>query len=795
MRDPDLVYRAERAAIALERAWSDWRVMHGAGTGPLPQITSYVGYSLTEPWGEPRVVLGVPADEAERLQRYFRREGREPTDVELAGLAQSWSEHCSYKSSRPFLRKAFSTLRPRARVLGTGDAGVMRFEDGYAYALRIESHNHPSAVEPYGGAATGIGGILRDVLAVGAKPIALSDPLFFGPLDLPTDQLPRGVKSPRYLATGVIAGIRDYGNRVGVPTVSGGIYFDPSYVVNPLVNVGCVGFLPRARLRPNRARAVGDRLVLVGGLTGRDGIGGVAFASQELTERSESASRGAVQLGNPIMKEPLIHACLEAFVRGLVQGLKDLVGGGIATASGELVHAGGCGARIDLATVPLREEGLRPWEVWVSESQERMILDVRPRDLPAVTEVFRRFDVPVTDLGEVTAPPFESIYWNGVRAAHLRVGFRVAPAPLQRAVRPRVRHRHPLPTVPSADLAELLLSLVLAPDSVSREGVIRVYDHEVQGRTVVKPLHGRVTSPSHGDAAVIQPRPESRRALAIATAAQPWACREDPRVGATSVVEEAARNLYAVGARPDAFTNCLNFGNPEDPGVLADFAAVTQGLAAGARALGFAVPSGNVSFYNVGLGAAIPPTPVLMATGIVDDVDHATTADFKAPGDAVYLLGPSLPELGGSLWARLHGRTGIAVPPNHPAQLRRLGDRLLEAMRRNAVAAAHDISDGGLAVTLAEMAFGGGCGFTVDLEQVGLDSPGPALTVEGGSRFVVEVPRTKEEVFRRTLAPNPAVRLGTVTEEYGTLCWGPRTLSEVALGPLYERWHSGLGLP
>jgi phosphoribosylformylglycinamidine synthase subunit PurL len=739
--------------------------------------------------------LGFDAAELGRIRTYFRRERRDPTDVELAGLAQSWSEHCSYKSSRTFLRAAFSSLRPRARVLGTGDAGVMRFEDGYAYALRIESHNHPSAVEPYGGAATGIGGILRDVLAVGARPIALCDPLFFGPLDLARDRLPKGVKSPRYLATGVIAGIRDYGNRVGVPTVSGGVYFDPAFVVNPLVNVGCVGFLPRSRLRPNRAHAIGDRLVLVGGLTGRDGIGGVAFASKELTDRSESESRGAVQLGNPIMKEPLIHACLEAFDRGLVQGLKDLGGGGIASASGELVHAGGFGSRIDLAAIPLREEGLRPWEVWVSESQERMLLDVRSRDLSALTEIFRRFDVPVTDIGQVTAPPFESIEWNGESVAHLRVGFRVAPMPLHRPVRPRRRRAHPAPPVPAEDPAGLVVSLVLAPDSTSREGVIRVYDHETQGRTVVKPLHGRILSPSHGDAAIVQPRPESRRALAIATATHPWACREDPRAGATAVVEEAARNLYAVGARPDAFTNCLNFGNPEDPGVLADFRAVTQGLAAGARALGFAVPSGNVSFYNGGLGAEIPPTPVLMATGIVPDVRHATTSDLKAAGNPLYLLGTSLPELGGSLWARLHDRTGIAVPSSDPARLRQIGERLLAAMRRGAVSAAHDISDGGIAVTLAEMAFGGGLGFTVDLAPLHLASPALSLIVEGGSRFVVEVPAAKETAFRRTLARQPCVRIGTVTDGPGSFRWGSDRVADIDLTALYDRWRGGLGLP
>ena len=739
--------------------------------------------------------LGFDPTELRRLQAYFRAEGRDATDVELAGLAQSWSEHCSYKSSRPFLKRAFSRLRPAARVLGTGDAGVMHFEDGFAYALRIESHNHPSAVEPYGGAATGIGGILRDVLAVGAKPIALSDPLFFGPLDLPVDRLPPGVKSPRYIAEGVIAGIRDYGNRVGVPTVSGGVYFDPSYTVNPLVNVGCVGFLPRTRLRPNRARAAGDRLILVGGPTGRDGIGGVAFASRELTERSESESRGAVQLGNPIMKEPLIHACVEAFDRGLVQGLKDLGGGGIASATGELVHAGGFGMQIDLARVPLREEGLAPWEVWVSESQERMILDVRPKDVRSLTEIFQRFDVPATDLGVVTAPPFESVDWHGEPAAHLRVGFRVAPPPIRRPTRSRRRVTRPTPSVPDADLAGLFRALVLAPDSASREPIIRVYDHAVQGRTVVPPLQGTVTSPSHGDAAVVQPRPESSQGLAIATAAQPWACREDPRRGAVLVVEEGARNLYAVGATPDAFTNCLNFGNPEDPEVMADFAAVTEGLAAGARALGFAVPSGNVSFYNGGLDAEIPPTPVLMCTGIVPDLARVATSDLKRAGDLLFLIGTSRPELGGSLFARRRSFSNIPIPPADPSGLRRTGERLLVAIRAGLVAAVHDVSDGGLAVALAEMAFGGGLGFDVDLAKAGLSSPGLALAAEGASRFVVEVPPDQERRFVRTMGHAPLARLGHVTDGGGALRWDRTDLASVDLAALYSAWRTGLGLP
>ena len=740
-----------------------------------------------------RLNLGFDRLELTRIQRYFRKAGREPTDLELAGLAQSWSEHCSYKSSRIFLRAAFGKLQSAHRVLGTGDAGVMAFEDGFAYALRIESHNHPSAVEPYGGAATGIGGILRDVLAVGGKPIALADPLFFGPLDLAREKLPVGVKSPRYLFDGVVAGIRDYGNRVGVPTVTGGIYFDAHYVVNPLVNVACVGFLPKARLLPNRARAVGDRLVLVGGLTGRDGIGGVSFASRELTERSETESRGAVQLGNPIMKEPLIHACLEAFDRKLVRGLKDLGGGGLASASGELVHAGGFGSEIHLDRVPLREPGLLPWEIWVSESQERMLLDVRPNDLPAVLRIFRQWDVPASDVGRVTRGPTEQIHFGEAAAGELDVGFRVAPPPRRRPTRaPRPGNRTPTARVPDDHLAELIRDQTLAPDSVSREPVIRVYDHEVFGHTIVKPLQGQVTSPSHGDAAVLQPRPESWKGLALTVAAQPWACQEDPRGGGRWVVEEAARNLYAVGARPDAFTNCLNFGNPEDPRVLGQFAAVVRGLAEGARGLDLAVPSGNVSFYNGGLGAAIPPTPVLLATGIVPDVRHCTTTDLKAVQNPLFLVGATGPELGGSLWARRHGVRRQPIPRTDPGRLRRTGEALLSLSRSKALRAVHDVSDGGLALTLLEMAFGGGLGFSVDLAATGLAGPGLAAVAEGASRWVVEVDRAKVSAFEHGLRGVPLAHLGEVTPTRGVFRWGTHVVADLDLSELYSAWRHGL---
>jgi phosphoribosylformylglycinamidine synthase II len=727
-----------------------------------------------------------------RLRAYYRAEQRDPTDVELAALAQSWSEHCSYKSSKIWLKRAFRGLNPPRRVLGTGDAGVLAFDEGYAYAIRAESHNHPSAVEPYGGAATGIGGILRDVLAVGAKPIALADPLFFGPIDAGTAKLPKGVRPARWLMSGVIAGIRDYGNRVGVPTVTGSVSFDPSYSVNPLVNVACLGFLPRDRLQPNRANRVGDRLVLVGGLTGRDGIGGVAFASQELTERSEDESRGAVQLGNPIMKEPLIHACLEAFDRGLVRGIKDLGGGGLAAASGELVWAGGFGMTVDLDLVPVRESGLLPWEVWISESQERMILDVRPEDLEALLGIFRRYDVPATAVGTVTPGPDEEIRWQGAPAAHLRLAFRVDPPLLTRPRRRRSAPKGRAPKVPDDAIGSLAEELLLSPDSVSRESIVRVYDHAVQGRTVVLPLQGHMTSPSHGDSSVLRPRAESWRGIAATVASQPWACREDPARGAEWAVEEAARNLYAVGARPDALTDCLNFGNPEDPLVMGDFVATVDGLAKAAKALGLAVPSGNVSFYNEGLGVAIPPTPVLFATGLLADLRHAVTSDLKQVGNPLYLVGRSAPALGGSLYARRRQLRGIPIPPTDGPYLRRLGERLLGAMARGWVRAAHDVSDGGLGVTLPEMAFGGAMGFQASLDATGLSGPGLALVAEGGSRWVVEVGADAAKAFEHALRGLAVKRLGEVTERGGEFLWGPKLLDTLDLERLYPLWQAGL---
>ena len=361
-----------------------------------------------------KIGIGLSLDEMKSVRNYFREQGRNPTDIEIQAIGQAWSEHCCYKSSKSLLKKyIFNIEAPQNIFVIKEDAGVVEFDKDYAYVLALESHNHPSAVEPYGGAATGIGGILRDVVCMGAQPVALIDPIFFGPLELPYDQLPKGVKHPEFIFRGVVAGIRDYGNRVGIPTVSGSVYFHPGYTGNCLVNVGCVGIIKKDDIIHSRVKELGDIFVMVGGRTGRDGIHGVNFASAELDEESETSSRSAVQVGDPITKEPLIHACLEANKKKLLNGMKDLGGGGLSCVVGEMAHAGGYGARVNLEKVLLKEKGMKPWEIWVSESQERMMLAVSKENLKVVLDIFDKWDVNAAIIGETIAEKRVFVYYEG----------------------------------------------------------------------------------------------------------------------------------------------------------------------------------------------------------------------------------------------------------------------------------------------------------------------------------------------------------------------------------------------
>ena len=739
-----------------------------------------------------RMGLALSTDEMRRIQEYFRNVGRDPTEVELQSLGQAWSEHCCYKSSKVFLKEfIFPVQAPY--VIDRGDAGVVEFDEDHAYALRIESHNHPSAIEPYGGANTGIGGILRDVLAMGAQPIALADPLHFGPLDYPMERLPRGAKHPKYLFGGVVAGIRDYGNRVGIPTVAGCIVFDEGYLGNIVINVACVGFGKKSQIVRNRVASEKDVFILAGGRTGRDGIHGVTYASVDLTDKAvQGWESGAVQLGDPILKEPLIHACVESAQAGLLDGLKDLGGGGLSCVIGEMALAGGFGSEVDLEKVPLKEQGLAPWEIWVSESQERMMLAVRPENVDAVLRIFELYDVPATVIGHVIAEKVCRVRYEGTVVLEMDLPFYTGGPEYSRpykapAILPNQDLR--LPREPQ-DYRSTILKLLASPNIASKEYVIRQYDHEVRASTVLKPLQGVIGKAAHGDACVIRPRIDSWRALAISVASTPQFTAIDPYRGGATAVDEVCRNLVAVGASPHSLTNCLNFGNPEKPDRLWSFREAVRGLGSTAKALGIPIPSGNVSFYNESSRGPCPPTPVVLGVGMVEDLRHCVTTDFKREGDPVVLVGSTQAELGGSEYLRLRGGTA-PVPSVDPMGLRASMDHLLRAIHARTVVAAHDLSHGGLAVAAAEMCLGGDIG--ADLKTTATDPMrwDVQLFSESNGRWLLEVTKDRYEAFTHLMEGIPTTYLGTTGGRSLDLARG-RQWTSLAVPVMRKAWTEAI---
>ena len=477
-----------------------------------------------------RLGLALSDEEMEDLRGYFSSKGREPTEVELQSFGQAWSEHCCYKSSKTCLKEhIFGINAPQNISIISEDAGVVEFDDDHAYVLALESHNHPSAIEPYGGAATGIGGIVRDVVCMGAQPVAFVDPLFFASLDHPK-ATPKGVKHPRYIFEKVVEGIRDYGNRIGIPTVSGLTYFDPGFLGNPIVNVGCLGIVEKKRVMPSRVKYEGDLFVLIGGRTGRDGIHGVTFASEVLTEDSEEGSRGAVQVGDPITKEAVIHVCLELCEKELLNGLKDLGGGGLSCVVGEMALAGGFGAEVDLENVPLKDPTLNPWEIWVSESQERMMLSISPKDLEEVMYILDKWDVEGNVIGKAVSGSSVVVYNKGEKVLDLDLDYLTGGPEYARPYVVRSGYSYEeLPTLVPQKVFETMLSNPLV---VSKEWVVRQYDHEVRGNTVIKPLQGVTGMECHGDASIIKPLEGSFRGLAITADANPAMTELDPFRGA-----------------------------------------------------------------------------------------------------------------------------------------------------------------------------------------------------------------------------------------------------------------------
>jgi len=652
--------------------------------------------------------------------------GREPNAVELNMYSVMWSEHCGYKHSKSSL-KLFPTGGPRV-VQGPGEnAGVLDIGDGYAAVFKIESHNHPSAVEPYQGAATGVGGILRDIFTMGAQPIAFLNSLRFGPLE---------DDHSRYLFDGVVSGIGGYGNCVGIPTVAGEIYFEPCYRGNPLVNVMCVGVMPLERMVLGKACGIDNLVVLAGARTGRDGIHGVTFASEVLSDQSEE-DRPAVQVGDPFLGKLLIDATLEAVDNKLVAGVQDFGGAGLTCALTETASRAGTGLEIELEQVPLREEGLQPFEILTSESQERMLFIVDPKNLDALEEVFRRRELQLSVLGRVTGDGIVVVRHQGeiVAAVPAESVAGGCPAYEPQSKEPAYYREQdsfdPLALPAAADFGRSLLELLASADIASKEAVWQRYDYMVRTCTVQGP---------GGDAAVVRLR-ESGRALAMTVDGNGRHTYLDPYLGGMLAVAEATRNLSCTGAEPIGITDCLNFGNPEKPEVFWQFREAVKGMAEACRVLEVPVVGGNVSFYNEVGGEAIFPTPVVGALGLLDSADQQCTVGFCREGDLICLLGPVKVAFGGSqflknTYGKVAGKPAdidLTMEKNMQSLLRRL-------IKAGLVSSAHDLSDGGLAVALAESCLSGKIGAVLDMPLS--DHTALELFGEGPSRALIALDGT-----------------------------------------------------
>jgi phosphoribosylformylglycinamidine synthase II len=705
---------------------------------------------------QPYAALGLTDAEYGRIAEIL---GRRPTDAELAIYSVMWSEHCSYKSSRRHLRQ-FGDKAPRTDVLLAGigqNAGVVDIGQGYAVTFKIESHNHPSYVEPFQGAATGVGGIVRDILAMGARPVAVMDALRFGPADAP---------DTRRVLPGVVGGISFYGNCLGLPNIGGELVFDPCYAGNPLVNALCVGVLRPADLKLAAATGTGNQVILFGSRTGPDGIGGASvlasasFGGGSGGNGGEGAKRPSVQVGDPFMEKLLVECCLELYAADLVVGIQDLGAAGVACATTELAAGGQSGMRVALDAVPLRDASLGPAEILMSESQERMMAVVTPADVDRFLAICARWEVPATVIGEVTDTGRLEMTWHGEPVVDIPPGSAADDGPVyDRPVRrpagqdalaaddPAALARPDSP----AGLRAALLTVLAAPDAADKTWVTEQYDRYVRGDTVLAMPH---------DAGLIRIDEATGLGVALATDGNGRYCLLDPYAGTQLALAEAYRNVAATGARPLAVTNCLNFGSPEDPEVMWQFTEAVRGLADGCLALGIPVTGGNVSFYNQTGTAAIQPTPVVGVLGVHDDVRRRVPSGFTEAGATLLLLGETRPEFGGSLWARVaHGHLGGRPPEVDLEAERALAQVLVTASARGLLAAAHDLSDGGLAVALAESCLAGGLGARVTL-------PGDEFTLlfsESAGRALVAVQPGREAEFTalRAEARVPGDVIGT----------------------------------
>jgi len=720
--------------------------------------------AVTPRLGDPAITPALVAEHGLTKQEYERLVamlGRTPTFTELGIISALWSEHCSYKHSRPVL-KTLPTEAPYV-LQGPGEnAGVISIGDGLAVAFKIESHNHPSAVEPYQGAATGVGGILRDVFTMGARPIAMLNSLRFGSLDS---------SRVRYLFSGVVRGIGDYGNCVGIPTVAGEIVFDPAYENNPLVNAMCVGLMHESDLIRAKAEGVGNPIIAVGARTGRDGIHGASFASEDLSEASD-AKRPRIQVGDPFTEKLLLEASLELIKSGHIVAIQDMGAAGLTSSSAEMAERGDVGVTIDVTKVPTRESGMTPYEILLSESQERMLVVAKRGHEDAVAEILTKWDLTAAVIGEVIAEPVYRVT-EGDKVVAEFPGSRLvtdcpsySPDARESSAIKALRDADPLAVPERAeekDPAWTLEWLLSAPTIASKAWAYRQYDSTVRTNTVIGP---------GGDAAVIRVR-GTNKALAVKTDCNARYVFLDPRVGGRIAVAEAARNVACTGARPMAITNCLNFGNPTRPEVFYQFKEAVAGMGEACRALGTPVTGGNVSLYNESPSGAVYPTPVIGMVGLIDDISHITRATFQQDGDAILLLGEMGGELGGSEYlATIHGQV-LGPPPRCDVEREKVViDILLDAIRSGVVSSAHDCSDGGIAVALAECCIANieaQSGAEIDLSSWAQLTDRAILFGESQGRVILSSSAPDRVIAIAAKAGVPCVEIGRVRRGANTL--------------------------
>ena len=738
---------------------------------------------LAQPWAE----LGLKEDEYARIREIL---GRRPTDAELAMYSVMWSEHCSYKSSKVHLKYFGETTTDEMRstmLAGIGEnAGVVDIGDGWAVTFKVESHNHPSYIEPYQGAATGVGGIVRDIMAMGARPVAVMDQLRFGPAD--ADDTHR-------VLPGVVAGVGGYGNCLGLPNIGGETVFDESYAGNPLVNALCAGVMRVEDLHLAFASGTGNRIILFGARTGLDGIGGVSVLASETFDVGEDGAPvkprklPSVQVGDPFMEKVLIECCLELYREKLVVGIQDLGGAGLACATSELAAAGDGGMHIVLDNVPLRAEGMSAAEILSSESQERMCAVVAPENVDAFMEVCRRWDVLAADIGEVTDGDRLTIEFRGEIVVDAPPESLADEGPVYERPVERPADQDALQADTTAGLArpatgdelrQTLLDMISSPALCSRKFITEQYDRYVRGNTILA---------EYADGGVLRIDEESGRGIALSTDASGRYTRLDPYAGARLALAEAYRNVAVTGATPVAVTNCLNFGSPEDPGVMWQFREAVHGLADGCAELGIPVTGGNVSFYNQTGTTPILPTPVVGVLGVIDDVARRTPTAFgDTPGESIYLLGETRDEFDGSIWAQVaHDHLGGTPPTVDLTWEATLARIMATCSKDGLITGAHDLSEGGLAQALVESALAGECGMRIVLPEDA--DPFVWLFSESSGRVIVSVPRGEEIRFQQMLTAQniPHARIGVTDPDSGTFeVQGQFTLSTDELRTAHE---------